>query len=439
MEQVETGTTGTGGLGSGGWRAAIRGNVLMMGLVSLCTDASSEMIYPLLPVFLTGLAPLGAAAVYVGLMEGVAESTASLLKAVSGRYSDRVGKRKAFAAAGYGLSTVCRSLMAAAGAGWEVVFLRFADRIGKGLRTAPRDALISDVVAEEHRGLAFSFHRAMDHAGAVLGPLAAIVILYGFLGYGVWQGSAGAASAKEMRALRWLFGLALLPGLASMVILWKKVREVPPRRGPASGAPGCPGAAAGGATTGRLSGRFYAFVAIATLFALGNSSDLFLVFYGKTRFQLGLLQIMGLWVMLHASKIVFSLPGGALSDRLGRGPVIAAGWVVYALVYLGLARAETTWAFGGLLLAYGSYYGMTEGAERALVAAFAPSERRGSAYGVYHGAVGLAALPASLLFGVFWAFLGPQLAFSIGAGLAGLAALLLMILLSSRRRTARAV
>lgn len=409
----------------GGWRGAIRGNVLMMGLVSLFTDFSSEMIYPLLPLFFSGLVPAGTVAIYVGLMEGLAEATASLLKFFSGRLSDAVGKRKALAVLGYGISSVVRPLMAACAAGWHVVGLRFLDRVGKGIRTAPRDALISDSVGKDYRGIAFSFHRAMDHTGAILGPVVAVAVLYGFLGYGLWRGSTERATGEEMTALRWLFALAILPGIAAMVSLVGRVREIAPK--PAERGPAAPRA--------KLPGRFWAFVGVVTLFALGNSSDLFLVFYGRTRFGLSLPGLIGLWVALHVSKAVFSVPGGLLSDRLGRRPVIIVGWLAYALVYLGMAAVAEQWQFWALIALYGLYYGLTEGAEKALVADFVPSEHRGAAYGVYHGAIGLAALPASLVFGLLWEWstVGPAGAFAIGASLAGLAAVLLLILLSATR------
>ncbi|KPK50059.1 MAG: hypothetical protein AMK72_03050 [Planctomycetes bacterium SM23_25] len=411
----------------------------MMGLVSLFTDFSSEMIYPLLPVFLTGLPQVGVglAAIYVGLIEGIPETASSLLKIFSGRISDRLGKRKALVVAGYGISTVCRPLMALAGAGWHVIGLRFGDRVGKGIRTSPRDALISDAVGADARGLAFSFHRAMDHAGAILGPVVAVGFLFALLRYGLWRGSTQAASAQEMHALRWLFAIAFVPGLVALLTLIAKVREIAPKRAETASAT----SAAVASPWRRLPGRFYAFVAIVTVFALGNSSDLFLVFYGKTKFGLGLLQLIGLWVALHVSKVIFSFPGGVLSDKLGRRPVIVAGWVVYALVYLGMAMVGDWRYFWALIFAYGFYYGMTEGAEKALVADFIPSEHRGTAYGIYHGAIGIAALPASVLFGVVWYWLnriepglGPRVAFGIGAGLAGAAAISLFVLLSATRK-----
>jgi len=422
--------SGRGSASRASWKGALRGNVLMMGLVSLFTDFSSEMIYPLLPVFLGGLVPIGQVGSYVGLLEGVAEATASLLKLVSGRLSDKLGKRKALVVLGYGLSTVARPVMAAAAVGWHVVALRFADRVGKGVRTSPRDALIGDSVGPEARGLAFGFHRAMDHAGAILGPVVSVVILYFFLGRALWHGSAAAGPA-EMSALRWLFLIALIPGLAAVAVLIGKVREIVPPPAAASAGP----AAVPDGSRPRLPRKFYAFVAVVTLFALGNSSDLFIVLLGVRWFGLGLMEVIGLWVLLHVSKIIFSIPGGVLSDKLGRRPIIVTGWAVYALVYLGFAAAGATWQFWGLVGAYGFYYGMTEGAEKALVADFVPSRFRGTAYGVYHSAVGLAALPASLLFGAILDLYGRGVAFGIGAALAGLAALGLIVLLSTSGRT----
>ena len=409
------------------WRNAVTGNVLMMGLVSFFTDLSSDMMVPLLPVFLTGIMPLGLAALYVGLIEGVAETTASLLKLISGRVSDALGRRKVLAVFGYGLSTLVRPVIGLATHGWHVVLLRFFDRIGKGVRTSPRDALIGDSVSADRRGLAFSFHRAMDHAGAVFGALGSAVILLAFLGYAIWHGEARATPA-EMHALRWVFGIALVPGLLAMASLIFRVREIRPQRAhpPHSDYYQTD-------VWKRLPRRFFYFVGVVTLFALGNSSDLFLLLYAKAKFELGILQILMLWVGLHLSKIAFSIPGGMLSDRFGRRPVIIAGWVVYALVYLGMAVVVREWQFWALFLCYGLYYGMTEGAEKALVADFVPSTLRGTAFGLYHGAVGLAALPASLVFGIVWKSLGPRVAFGIGAALAGLAAALLIVLLATSR------
>lgn len=419
-----------------GWRQAVRGNVLAMGLVSLFTDFSSEMMNPLLPIFVTGLvlAPgmtpeqaVALAAIYLGAMEGVAEATASLLKLFAGGLSDKLGKRKALVLVGYGLSAFARPVMGVVGAAWQTVALKFFDRVGKGIRTAPRDALIGDSVGLEVRGLAFSFHRAMDHAGAVAGPLVAIAILAAFLGPELSQTGRGVPSAGEMTGLRWLFVLAIVPGLAAVGALVFKVREV------------APGAKQDGdeATGWRdLPRRFYLFVGAVTVFALGNTSDMFIVLLAQARYGLSLLGVLGLWVLLHVSKIVFGIPGGVLSDRLGRRGVIIAGWTIYVGVYLGLAfvPAEAQWAFWALLLAYGAFYGLTEGTEKALVADFVPSRLRGTAFGFYHGAIGVAALSGNALFGVLWHEAGSSWAFGAGAGFAALAVVLLAVLLGASTR-----
>jgi MFS family permease len=459
------------------WHLAVKGNVLAMGLVSFFTDFSSEMMNPLLPIYLLGLVAPGPevaakAAFFVGLMEGIAETTASLLKIVSGRLSDVLGKRKALVLAGYGLSSLARPAIALTAAIWQVIALKFLDRVGKGVRTSPRDALIGDSVPADVRGLAFSFHRSMDHLGAVLGPLVAITVLYALLGKALWKGSAGIPGPAEMSALRWLFAIAVIPGTAAMLWLATKVREVPAKkrpedlsqrtqrtqsgqgdleeaRGDGSGKSDSlrslrplreesPPAAAPGVPSvwKKLPRRFYMFVAAVCLFALGNSSDLFIVTLAKVVFGMDLMQLVGLWVALHVSKIAFSIPGGMISDRLGRGPVIVTGWAVYMLVYLGLAFASQAWQLWALILVYGFYYGMTEGAEKALVTDFIPSEFRSTAFGIYHGAIGIAALPASFLFGLVWLRFGRHVPFLLGAAFAGAATAVLLVLLAGRVKEA---
>jgi MFS family permease len=417
-------------------RRAIRGNILFLGIVSFFNDLSSEMIYPLLPVYFTGIVPPAVAAIYIGLMDGIAESTSSILKIYSGKLSDSLGKRKSLALIGYAVSCVARPLMAVAIAGWHVIFLRFLDRVGKGIRTSPRDALISETVSEDIRGLAFSFHRMMDHCGAVLGPVLAIIFLYAYLGRNIlWQQGNGMASAEEMQAMRWLFGIALVPGIVATFVLWRWVRDVENKDIPEDSdsdiqSPGL---------SGRMPSGFYIFLAAVILFTLGNSSDLFLVFYIQTHFDLGLGWIIALWILLHISKIIFSLPGGRFSDRVGRRHAIVIGWLIYIVIYASMPFALQTWVACVLLVVYGAYYGMTEGSERALVADFVPAALRGRAYGLYHGAIGLAALPASLLFGVFWAMLGPLTAFLIGASLALAALVVLVLFLSSGKSVSRVI
>lgn len=417
------------------WRSTIRGNVLVLGLVSLFTDLSSEMIAPLLPLFIAGLAP-GKAALWVGLMEGIAETTSSLLKVVSGRMSDRSGRRKPLVVAGYGLSTLSRPLIAIAAVPLQVVILRFFDRIGKGTRTSPRDALIAGSVAAEHRGLAFSFHRAMDHAGAVVGPLVAVAVLFGLTGGITWRGDS-TVGAAEMSAMRWLFALALLPGLAAMITLVQGVRE----RAAAFDGPKLPWL-----SRPNLPRPFHRLVSILTIFALGNSSDLFLLLYGQTRFGFGVSQVLLLWVVFHISKILTSIPGGHLSDRLGRRPLILSGWIIYVVVYIGMAMVESAMMFWVLMIIYGTYYGLTEGVEKAMIADVLPQESRGTGFGIYHALTGLAALPASLVFGLVWVTVdrarpgsGPVVAFSIGASLAAIAAVLMLVYRPAEQSRSRAL
>jgi MFS family permease len=414
------------------WQSAIQGNVLAVSLVSLFTDFSSEMMNPLLPIFIAGLVGGAWAAFWVGLTEGLAETTASILKIFSGRISDKLGKRKLLVTIGYGLSTICRPLMVLAGTAWHVTALKFGDRVGKGIRTSPRDALIGDSVGPDVRGLAFSFHRAMDNLGAVLGPLTAIGTLYAFLHYSSWAASTTQdyqVSSDEMAALRWLFGLALIPGILAMAAVIFRVREIAPQTTRSTPS----GRDAGNNAWKRLPRKFYTYIGIVAVFALGNSSDMFLLLYAWDIIKVPLVQLILLWVVFHISKVIFSIPGGALSDKVGRRPIIVIGWIVYALVYLGMAEAAAPWQFWALFIIYGIYYGMTEGVEKALVADFVPSADRGTAFGVYYGAVGVAALPASLVFGAFWVLIGPRLAFGIGAATAALASILLIALLSITR------
>lgn len=405
---------------SGILRQSVRGNVFLLGLTSFFTDLSSEMIYPLLPVFFSGLVSPAAAPVYIGLMDGIAESASSLLKILSGRLSDITGKRKLPALAGYSISSLARPLTALATAGWHVVLVRFIDRIGKGVRTSPRDALLSESVGSDSRGLAFSFQRLMDHAGAVGGPLFAAAFLYAVLGHGnLWRQEGELPGHEEMQALRWLFGIAVVPGILAVAVLWLFVRETPQKSEDRQGTEEAHG-------DGRaLPATFHMFLGAVVLFTLGNSSDLFLIYYAETRFGLGPGWMIALWILLHFSKILFSLPGGRFSDRMGRRPAIVIGWLIYIAVYIAMPFTGSFPAVVGLLFLYGAYYGMTEGAERAIVADIVPAAVRGRAYGLYHGAVGIAALPASLVFGVLWSAIGAKGAFLTGASFAAVAVILL--------------
>ncbi len=405
-----------------GWKSILKGNVLYLGLTSLFTDMSSEMVYPLLPLFIAGLVPAGSAVIYIGLMEGVAESTASLLKLVSGYISDRLSRRKALTTLGYFISTICRLFMAFSQTGLQVVFFRFLDRIGKGIRTSPRDALLSMSTPPEHRGVAFSFHRAMDHLGAVTGPILSIIVLYFLLNENFLPFMESAPERANLFSLRVLFILSVIPGIIAVFVLFFLLKEVSTLPDNATTAD-----TTSAKNTRSLPKIFYLYLVSVFVFALGNSSDLFLVFYGSEKFHYGPLGVIFAWVLLHISKVLFSFPGGRLSDKFGRSRLILTGWSIYTFVYLGMGFIQTSTPFWILLTIYGAYYGFTEGVEKALVADLVPSELRGSAYGLYHSLVGISALPASLVFGIFWGLLGPATAFIIGASLSALAMIIFIL------------
>jgi MFS family permease len=398
--------------------------VVALGIVSLLTDASSEMIYPLLPLFLT--TTLGASAVAIGVVEGIAESVAALLKLVSGWWSDRIGRRKPFVVLGYGLASLARPLIGITQSVGQVLALRVTDRVGKGIRTAPRDALISDVVDAGQRGRAFGFHRAADHAGAVIGPLVASALL-------LWTGIS----------LRTVFLLAAIPAAMAVLVLLFGVREKKRQgdrpssadlagsgeRSPSATAPGSPLPDASPAALGI---PFWRYLLVLLLFTLGNSTDAFLLLRAH---DLGVPVALApvIWALLHVVKSATSTPGGALSDRLGRRPLIVTGWTLYALVYLGFAMASDAWHAWALFAVYGVYFGLTEGTEKAFVADLVPPARRGAAFGWFNLAIALGALPASLIFGAIWEAASPARAFMFGAAVAMAAAVLLMLSVRERR------
>jgi MFS family permease len=382
----------------------MRGNVLWLSAASFLNDAASEMIYPLLPLFLAGT--LGAGAAFVGVVEGAAESASSLLKLASGWLADRTGRRKLPTVIGYGIAALARPLIAVASLGWHVLAIRLADRVGKGLRTAPRDALLAESVPEDRRGAAFGLHRAADHAGAVAGPLIASALLL-------------ALGADELRTV---FALAVIPGVLTVAVVAWKVRETAPAaRAADAPAPPLPRLRELGPVLPR-------YLGVLVLFALGNASDAFLLLRAS---QVGvpIAAIPLLWGALHVSKSAWSVWGGRWSDRVGARRAIVSGWLVYALVYAGFAFVTAAWQVWALFLVYGLFFGLTEGPEKALVAGLAPRGLRGSAFGAYHAAIGLAALPASILFGVVWQAFDPAAAFAMGAAFALAAALLLPLAL----------
>lgn len=376
--------------------------MLVLAAVSFLTDASSEIIYPLLPIFLTTV--LGTSAAAVGAIEGAAETTSALLKLASGWWSDRASRRKPLVVAGYALASLARPLVAVAQSAAQVLAIRLTDRVGKGIRGSPRDALIAESVDPAIRGRAFGFHRAADHAGAVVGPLIAFALLR-------W----------EQLPLRTVFLFAALPGVLSVIVLVLGVRETP-RHARAASATKKAGVPSLDVSLGRA---FWTFLACVLLFTLGNSTDAFLILRAN---QLGVSVALVpiLWAALHVVKSAASVPGGALSDRFGRKPLILAGWAVYAAVYIGFGRATETWHAWALFLAYGTFFGLTEGTQAALIADLVGQARRGTAYGWYYLAVGIGALPASVLFGLIWDRVSPRAAFDVGAGLAFAAALVLL-------------
>lgn len=376
-------------------------NVRNLGWVSFFNDVSSEMIYPLLPLFLTQV--LGAGVLFVGLIEGIAESVSSFLKLFSGWLSDRFQKRKRIIFFGYTLASITRPIMGLVTSSFHVLFLRFFDRVGKGVRASPRDALLSQSCREDERGKAFGFQRMMDHAGAMAGPLIASILM-----------------AILIKDLRVIFYLSAIPAFFCLWILFRGVTDVIENRIPSPPA-------------SRLhwkswDKKFKYFLIIITLFTLGNSSDAFLLLRAKD-LGIDIVSIPILWFFFHLSKAIFSVPGGSLSDRIGRRRVMIFAWTVYGLVYLGFAFASKAYHIWFLFFIYGLFYGLSEGTERAWVADLVEESKRGTAYGVYNFFIGMATLPASLLMGLIWKAVGVQWAFSFGAIMALIAALLALILM----------
>lgn len=367
-----------------------------LGAVSFFTDVATEMIYPLLPVFLTSV--LGASAGFVGVIEGTAESTAALLKLASGWWSDRVSRRKPLVVVGYGIASIVRPLIAIAHSASTVLAIRVTDRIGKGIRSSARDALIAESVDPSIRGRAFGFHSAADNAGAFVGPLIAFGVMTFFLA-----------------SLRTVFWLSAIPGALAIITVVAGPREVRRARDGAAKEAKAPD------LSQPLDKRFWVFLSVIIVFTLGNSTDAFLLLRAA---QLGVPIALApiLWAVLNFVKTVVNVPGGAFSDRAGRKPALFIGWAIYAVVYLLFGLASHAWQAWALFAAYGLFFGFTEGTERALVADMVPQERRGAAFGWYYLAIGIGALPASLLFGLVWDKAGSPTAFTMGAILAAVSA-----------------
>lgn len=386
-------------------------NVFFLGLISLLTDVSSEMVFTLVPLFLCNV--LGVAATVVGLIGGLSEGADAILRIFSGWVSDRIKKRKFLALMGYGISTALKPFMYLATSWGVVLAVRFGDRVGKGIRGSPRDALIADSLAAGERGKGFGLHRAMDTFGAVLGLAIATIIIYLVQKGGLELG---------LRTYQWLVLVGVVPAVLAVVVLWMFVREKrrePPAPRIQAGLKAKPAV--------NFDARFKIFLGVMAVFTLGNSSDFFVIMRAQ---DMGspVLYITLMLVLHNIAYTLFSIPAGILSDRLGRKHIIALGWSIYAVVYLGLATASSLWQIWLLFAGYGIYYGIVEGVARAFVADLVPEERRGTAYGLYHGVVGLALLPASLIAGWLWDAANPAAPFYLGAGLAFVAMLGLVTL-----------
>ena len=370
-------------------------NIWALSLTSFFRDVASEMLVHLLPLFLANV--LGIRTAIIGLIEGIAETTASLMKIYSGWLSDKLGKRKELTVAGYGLAALAMPLLLVARSWPAVLLYRFVDRVGKGVRTAPRDALIADSITPEHRGIAFGLHRAADTGGAFVGLLLAIWLVWRSQ-LGEWQ-----LSAETFRTIVWW---AMIPATLAVLAVALGVKEVVKPRSN--------GVAPPHFTLSGLGQPFQRFLLVMILFTLGNSTDAFLVL----RAQSSGASVVMVLAMIAGFNLVYTLlatPAGALSDRIDRRKVVIGGWLLYALVYLGFAFAGQTWHFWLLYALYGVYYALTEGVAKALVADFVPSERRGTAYGVYNAAVGLTVLPASVIAGILWQGLGAWMGFGPAA------------------------
>jgi MFS family permease len=406
--------------GSNGSFRRLPRNVWVTTVTSFLTDISSEMLINLLPLFLFNV--LGVRTAVIGLIEGVAETTASVLKIFSGWLSDRLRARKGLAVLGYGLSTIAKPFLYFATTWGWVLGVRFTDRVGKGLRTAPRDALVADSIDERQRGLAFGLHRAGDTAGAVIGLAIA---------WGVFLATQRGIAELTRATFQVIVLISVIPAVLAVLVIALGAQEVtatshetkPPRL-----------------TLAGLDRRFLLFLVIVVVFTLGNSSDAFLILRAQTA-GLSVSGVLGMMLIFNLTYALVATPAGALSDRVGRRKLLILGWGLYALVYLGFARASAGWHAWSLMVAYGMYYGLTEGVAKAFVADLVPSERRGTAYGVYNAAVGITAFPASLIAGMLWQGVGswtgfgPSAPFLFGAALAAVAVVMLIRLPVKERIT----
>jgi len=382
-------------------------NVWAVSITSFFMDISSEMVINILPLFLSNI--LGVKTNIIGLIEGVAEATASLLQVISGWLSDKLKTRKWLAVLGYAFSALAKPFFYIANSWEAIAAIRWADRVGKGIRTAPRDALVADSIAEEQRGMAFGFHRAADTFGAMLGIAIAALV--------VWL-TQRSESILSLSTFHIIVLLSLIPAFLAVFSLIIGTKDVKTNTN----------AALPKINMKALGKDFLIFMLIVSLFDIGNSSDAFLTLRAQERG----VSVLGILIMLMVFNLVYTListPAGILSDRLGRKKMIIGGWLVYAAVYLGFGLAKYTWHIYVLYIIYGIYYGLTYGTTKAMVADIVPEELRGTAYGAYNGILGILDFPASLIAGILWqgvgkwSGFGPSAPFLFGAVTAFLAAI----------------
>ena len=394
-------------------------NIFFTGLVSFFMDMSSEMIYPLVPIFLSSV--LGVNKSVIGLIEGIAESTASLLKVFSGWLSDRIGKRKILLIFGYGISTLSRPIIALSTLWGHVLAFRFTDRFGKGIRGAPRDAIIAESTPHKDLGRSFGFHRGMDTLGAVIGPAIAFILLSLFTGN-----------------YRLVFWLSIIPGIIAVMIIVFFIKEQKSKRAEIQESDASELLAPGEsprrlAFRAKFDWRFKAFVAIATLFALGNSSDVFLILKA-TDTGIKETQIPIIYLCFNLVYALTAIPAGILSDRIGRKRIILAGFILFGFIYWGFAVASEQKHIWGLFLLYGVFMGLTEGIQKAYLGTIIPDKFRATGYGIFNTFTGLAIFPASVIGGWLWDKYGSQATFYYGSVTAFLSAFLFILFIITARR-----
>ncbi len=376
--------------------AGLERNVFFTGLTSFLTDTSTKMIYSVMPLFLMSI---GASKTTLSLIEGIAESTASILKAITGIRSDKTGKNKPYMIIGYAVTAVITPLYALAVRPFQVLVFRFLERIGKGIRTAPRDSLIAGSMDSASAGKNFGFHKAMDNSGAILGPLAAFIVLR--------------FAADDYRLIFTLATIPAILGVINIILFVKENKKVNNHKNEKF-------------SLGKLPGRFYFFLAITVFFSLGNSTDaLLLVRTAETGVDKSLIPFI--YMIFNTASVIVAIPAGKLSDRIGREKLIITGFLIYSLVYFLFGKFNNIWIFGGLFVLYGIYSALTDSSQKAMVADLAGAELKGSAFGLYHATLGITLLPASLIAGTLYDRVSPSAPFLFGSGMALIAAVLMIV------------